>query len=371
MRAAAIPPLATARARSAGHRCALHGICALLIAASFAPGAAAQAPPDKPPPPPPTPVQRQADERFQEGKALMEQGLVAAGCEKLAQSLELLRRGGTLLNLAVCREKEGKHALAFTLFQEALAVATADGRADRQELARRAIEEVRLELTWLQIAPAAGADTADLAITRDGEALPRPLWGTLVPVDPGAHTIAAIAPGKKRYEVAVTLDRPGDKKVVEIPALEPDPVQPPPTAAPLPPRPVRPAAAVSTPLRPDSPPAWMRPTGIAALAAGIAGLGAGGVLGVKAIVDGAETRRLCPGDVCTTDEGLGKHADARTAATVANVAVPAGLVAAGVGLFLLLWSPAPRAPSAKAPAGLWLAPAVGPQSAGASLGGAW
>lgn len=341
----------------------------LALAASIAPGALAQSSPD--PSPAPSAVQREADERFQEGKALMEQGLIAEGCTKLARSLELWRRGGTLLNLAVCRQKEGKWAAAFTLFQEALAIATADGRADREELARRAIEEVRARLSWLQVGPAAGADAPDLAIARDGEALPRGLWGTLVPVDPGAHTITATAPGRRPFEITVTLDGPGDKEVVEIPALAQVPAEPPPAPTPTSTGAASAPVPAPAPPRADSRAAWMTPAGIAALSVGVAGLGAGAVFGVKAIADSDETKRLCPGDVCTTDEGLGKHADAKTAATVANIALPAGLAAAGVGLFLLFWSPAPRASSASAAASLWVAPAVGPEGAGARIGGTW
>lgn len=299
----------------------------------------------------------------------MAKGLVAEGCAKLARSLELLRRGGTLLNLAVCRQKEGRYATAFGLFQEALAIATADGRTDREELARTAIEELRPRLSWMEIAPTAGADAAGLEITRDGDALAREAWGTPIPVDPGAHTVAATAPGRQRYEITVTLDGPGKKSVL-IPALEPIRVEPPAATAPAVP-PARTSVPDSAPPLADSGAAWRRPAGIAALAAGLAGMSIGGGFGVKAVLDAGETRRLCPGDVCTTDEGLGRHADARTAATVANIALPAGLAVAGVGLFLLFWSPVPRTPPGKAPAGLWMAPVVGRDGAGAGLGGTW
>ena len=60
-----------------------------------------------------------ADSAFLQGKALMDQGRTAEACEKFAESLALERRGGVLLNLAVCREEQGRYATALGLLHEA------------------------------------------------------------------------------------------------------------------------------------------------------------------------------------------------------------------------------------------------------------
>jgi tetratricopeptide (TPR) repeat protein len=303
----------------------------------------------------PTPEQREADEQFQQGKALMEQGAVREACAKFARSLEILRRGGTLLNLAVCRQKEGRRATALVLFQDALAAAAADGRADREEIARRGIEEVRAKLSWLTVSLAPGAEVPGLVVTRDGAPLDRAAWGAITPVDPGPHAVVATAPGRVKFEATVDVGPEGDRKVIEIPVLATPRLDSPPPDAPRAPP-------------PPPPPAWKLPLGISAIGVGAVGLGVGGVFGVKAILDSHESKRLCPERRCTTDPGIEKNQSARTAATIANVALPVGAIVAGAGIFLLAWRPAARPARA---ASLWAAPICAPPLVGASLGGAW
>ncbi len=120
-----------------------------------------------------------SDNLFQDGKALMEQGRVPEACQKFAVSLALARRGGTLLNLALCRAKEGKNATAMRLLAEARDVATRDGRADRALLAAESLEAVRARLSWLTLRPAAGAETPGLTLFCDGETLSPGAWGTV------------------------------------------------------------------------------------------------------------------------------------------------------------------------------------------------
>lgn len=302
----------------------------------------------------PPPEQREADVLFQEGKALMEQGAVSEACAKFAQSLTRMRRGGVLLNLAVCREKEGRTATAFQLFQDALAMAIADGRAEREEVARTRIEQLRAKLSWLEIAPAAGADVPGLAITRDGVPVPRASWSTITPVDPGRHTITATAPGRERFETTITVGDVGDRKRVEIPVLATPPA---PTASPL-------TSSAPSPAGGN----WRKPAGITALGVGVASMSVGAVFGVKAIMDSNESKRLCPDRQCATDEGLAKNASARTAAKAANVLLPIGVLAAGAGIFFLLTQP--RTETSKK-AALRFTPSAGPGGAGVSIEGAW
>ena len=69
---------------------------------------------------------------FQEGRALMAAGRIDAACPALEQSQRLDPSGGTLLNLALCRERAGELARALTAFNQAAAVAHGEGRADRE-----------------------------------------------------------------------------------------------------------------------------------------------------------------------------------------------------------------------------------------------
>ena len=288
----------------------------------------------------------------------MKEGRIREACQKLAESLALKHRGGTLLNLAVCRDQEGRHATALQLYEQALEAALSDGREDRVALARTRIEEVRKKLSWLAVKPPDSPPTG-LTIQRDGAEVPRGAWGKPEAVDSGEHTITATAPGRAPYETRVTVGGPGDEQVVKMPLLAELASAP------------RPATAASTPASVEpgaEAPAWRRPLLGAALGIGAAALFTGGVFGVKAILDSKESQRLCPDNRCPTDAGYQKNQSDRTAALVADVAVPTGLAAIGIGVLLLLTS---RAPAPRASTLLQLTPQLAPTTAGLSLRGAW
>src|SRR5262245_63276914 len=107
---------------------------ALFVAACillFAPPIRAEAPSDQ---------GALARELFDQGRALLETKDYERACEKFAESQRLDPGGGTLLNLALCHELSGKTASAWTEFDQALRMARADGRSDREEFARTHID---------------------------------------------------------------------------------------------------------------------------------------------------------------------------------------------------------------------------------------
>ena len=334
-------------------------------------------------------VQREADDRFQEGKALLAQNQIAAACQKFEQSLALLRRGGTLLNLAVCREKEGRQATAMRLFQEALTAAIADKRPDREQLARERLAEVRAQVSWITIKLDAGAAAPGLEIRCDEQPVPDASWGSPLAFDAGAHKVVASAPGRAPLEIAVTLTTPGEQRTVAVPPLTPlapetkgtataaPSATTPPTSVATPPTGALPTAS-NTGSPPPSGGAWRLPVGIVTLVVGPSALIVGGVFGMEAISANNATRALCPNNHCTSTEGVQKNKDAKAYALVADVAFPVGLAALGTCVFLIATSgssDAPAAPAGRAsapkPAPWAILPSVGPDGGSFTLRGAF
>lgn len=191
---------------SRGARCA--GLVVGAVIAGTAVSAHAQ-------PAPHDPVTAEA--LFVEGKRLMQGRDYGSACPKLAESQRLDPSGGTVFALALCYEGAGKVATAWATFDEALAEARRDQRADREAGALEHVHALEQRLTRVRIDvphPAAG-----LEVLRNGVPVGPVVWGTPVPVDPGKYTFEAHAPGKVPWVWTTTIDRPGEVFAVSVPDL--------------------------------------------------------------------------------------------------------------------------------------------------------
>lgn len=284
-----------------------------------------------------------AEALFREGRALVKQGKLEAGCDKLAASEKLESSVGTLLNLGNCLEKLGKHASAWAAFRKAEALAKRDGKDKKrqQEAKRRALAlEPDLANITVQVGPRAKSE--GLVIKRDGEIVDPDLWGTGIVVDPGSHTVVAEAPGMKRWKTEVSVGK-GGKRWVVVPTLEPvpeppKPATPPPVAVTPPPAPTvvvdQPAPAPRTVTVERT---WSTTRGIA-VALGVAGAGALGTgiyFGNRANDLQSESDSICPTDICDDPEGLRLNDRARDNALRANVLFVAG--GAAVAAATVMW----------------------------------
>ncbi len=157
-----------------------------------------------------------AESLFDQGRVLMEQGKYPEACAKFAESQRLDPGGGTLMNLAVCHEKEGRLGTAYVELSAALAQATREGRKDREALAREHLAAITPKLPRLGVT--VQQDEPDLEVLVDGAVLRRPAWGVASVVDPGTHVVEATAPGKVTFSVQIPVGA-GEKRIVEIPPL--------------------------------------------------------------------------------------------------------------------------------------------------------
>lgn len=299
----------------------------------------------------PTALDRAAAEKlFREGKALMDAGDYAAACPKLAESQRRDPGGGTLLNLALCREKQGRWATAWVDFSEALGVARKDGRGDREAVALEHIAALEKKMSHVTVVVAEDRRLKGLTVTIDGVELSPGLWGTAVPIDPGRRIVAASAPGHAPWNTEIAIGEAPQRTTVEIPRLEVSPPQPPPQPS------QPPAVPTAPPPKPQPPPALPDPEALrltepdytlSTVGIIIGGVGAGAVIagavaGGIAFANRAASDDECPLERCTP-RGVALNDEAKTAATISNVgfAVGAGLTAVGVLIAVIAWPDAP------------------------------
>jgi hypothetical protein len=255
-----------------------------------------------------------AETLFMAARGLMEAGRYPEACTKLAESYRLDAASGTLLNLAVCHEHEGKLASAWGEFRQALHEAESAGRADREQLARSHAAALEPQLPFLAFDVLEAARVPELSIVRNGVTVSAAAWSTELPVDPGRVLVVQRAPGylPSTQEVVIA---PGQHLTITVHPLEPMPV----AAAP----------ATSRTRR--------RATGLGLLIGGVLTMSVGAVAGTLALHQRSESDAACPaldGELRCTSAGASAMSSARSWALVSDLTIGLGALAAGVGTFL-------------------------------------
>lgn len=308
-----------------------------------------------------------AQQLFDQGRALMEKGKFSQACPLFAESQRLDPGGGTLANLALCHEKEGRLALALTEFEAALAQAIKDKRRDREAIARERIAAIGVKVPRLLITIAPGADLPGLVVKLDGEELKREQLGTTLTVDPGVHRIDVSAPGRKSGTFVIPIGE-STTKPFEIPALAEDgsgavvgcppgsewtgricqPVQAHPV--PPPPPPVEPAPQQPAEITRQSP--WF----YASLGLAIAAGGTSIVTGLMALSaqDSYKSKCVANRSFCPDPSGADDAARAKDLAWVSTITLGVALVSGIVAIALPKEHVAPEKPKA----GITVVPAV-------------
>jgi hypothetical protein len=163
----------------------------------------------------------EADALFGRGRQRLAAGDYAEACPLLAESYSLDPASGTLLALAVCHEREGKLATAFTAYGEVAVRSRAERRKDREGAARAKLAELEGKLSHLTIDAAQLAQEPAVQVRLDGELLGPERLGTPLAFDGGVRQVEVSAHGKQAWSTSVTLAESGDALTVAIPALAP------------------------------------------------------------------------------------------------------------------------------------------------------
>jgi hypothetical protein len=255
-----------------------------------------------------------ADSLFRDAQYLMGKASYPEACVAFAESQRLDPANGTLLNLALCHEKEGKTATAHRELKDLIALLGASRPRDDRERLRVASERLKSlekKLSFVAFEPSSG-----MAFVLDGTTVD----SAPIAVDLGSHTLVVSAPKKKPRSISFDVDAPGTKTI----RIEPLADEAPPPAAPPP--------------RPAPPPTFWTPGrigGAALCGAGLIGIAIGAYFGIDTFDVREQRDARCVGTVCDA-EGIRLHEDARSSATISTIGFAAGVVAIGVGSFLFV-----------------------------------
>ena len=278
---------------------------------------------------------------FDSARDLMKKGNYAEACPKFEESQRLDPGSGTLLNLAICYEQRGLTASAWATFLEAAMSARAAGKVDRVKSAQQRADALAPRLARLTIR-VADERMAGLEVRRDDVVVRPGQWGAAIPTDPGTHVISAKAPGRKAWQLSVTL-RDGASETVSIPRLEVSPA-----AATTASAETSTQAANTSSIVKSSPPeertasskgGAQRVVALAAVGVGVAGVVVGSVYGLKSMSEHDESQKTCDGGACDDQAGFDALIRARSAGDVSTVAFIAGAASLTAGA--ILWFTAP------------------------------
>jgi len=247
---------------------------------------------------------------FEEGRKLIGESKIDAACDKFEASLALDPSLGTRLNLADCRERQGRLVLAYELFKAGLGEAQATNKEGRAKFARQHLDALAARLVKVTIHVAEPA-LAGLAIKVGRRELPSVRSSEELVVEPGMIAVEATAPDRRPFRE----QQPGvagGKLAFDVPAL----------AATF-------ATRVEAPAPAAAPPAGSSlPTVLFGGGGALVAISIGVGLHAKARYDNAVSQN--PPDVGATVRSAQREADVATAIAIA------GGVAIGVAAVIYL-----------------------------------
>ena len=160
------------------------------------------------------PTSAAAELLFVQGRDLMREHRYDEACSAFEQSERLEPASGTLLNLGVCREAQGRTASAFRSYRAGLALGQVEknGAAERLALERLSAVEPRLCRLVLSIRrPRPGLD-----VRLDGVPVQPSSWGKPEPIDPGSHRVESSASDQKPWSTTFSIEAAGTVMSIDV-----------------------------------------------------------------------------------------------------------------------------------------------------------
>jgi len=223
------------------------------------------------------PATAQAQSLFAEGRTALEKGDYATACAKFHQSLAVVKRASTLLNLGQCEQELGKLVSSAEHWRAGIAALPAGDERIAPSKERAAAVEARIPHLTVKLSAPGPAGTR---VEVDGAAAPADALGAGIPVDPGRHTVVLLVPGAA--DQRSTLDI-GEKESRTV-SFSIDAAAAPKIDAPAP--------------APASKGSGMRTAGFALLGVGAAGVIVAAATGAVLVGKHSSIDTDCPNQVC-------------------------------------------------------------------------
>jgi hypothetical protein len=291
-----------------------------------------------------------AEELFLRGKEAMTHQDYARACKFFEDSYKLDPAMGTLLNLAVCHRDSGHASTAWGEFKqlEGQALRASPPQLDRAKVAREQADALYPRVSRIKVLVLPSVRVPGIEVQVDGRVQAESLWDIGVPADPGTHAIKATAPGKLPFEKIIKIDDERMTTSVQV----------------LPLRNAPPGMIANANEKRSGPTLVeaedaassraQRVAGYVVVAGGGAALITGAVFGVLAAGASSDAAKCAPDRRCLSSNRQELN-DANTAfdraniyANVAHILVPLGLIAGGIGAYLILSAGKSSSPPRKA-----------------------
>lgn len=299
--------------------------------------------------------EQDAERLFREGQKLLEEHRYGEACPKFEQAYRKDGQLGTLLNLAFCHKEQGATWYAWLEFREAEVKAAEQKRNERQEFARKRLDELEKALPKVILDGAQSRALTEVLV--EDRRVPEAERGSYFTAEEGKRKFTFRAKGKKTATVLVSVGPKSEKmQHIAVPELEDAPVEP--VTPPPPPQPDK--GAEPKPPKEDDPGSTQRILGWTILGAGGAiGIGLGSFFGIQTLNNPCvkASSDSCTSQFKARSDQLSENDKASSSATISTIAFIAGGASVVTGIALILTAP-------KGSKEASLVPWLGPGSAG-------